>query len=41
MDAMLRIREVVAADQPEFGAFWEADTKRIEAAIRAIGKVEG
>jgi hypothetical protein len=28
-------------DQPEFAAFWETDTKRIEAAIRAIGKVEG
>jgi hypothetical protein len=28
-------------DQPEFAQFWEADTKRIEAAIRTIGKVEG
>jgi hypothetical protein len=28
-------------DQPEFAAFWEADAKRIEAAIRSIGKVEG
>jgi len=28
-------------DQPEFAQFWEADTKRIEAAIRAIGRVDG
>ena len=28
-------------DMPEFAAFWAADTERIEAAIRAIGKVEG
>jgi len=28
-------------DIPEFAAFWAADTQRIEAAIRAIGKVEG
>jgi tripartite-type tricarboxylate transporter receptor subunit TctC len=28
-------------DLPEFAAFWATDTKRIEAAIRAIGKVEG
>ena len=34
-------QELDYMDQPEFGAFWEADTKRIEAAIRAIGKVEG
>ena len=34
-------QELDYMDQPEFAAFWEADTKRIEAAIRAIGKVEG
>ena len=28
-------------DQPEFAAFWEADSKRVEAAIDSIGKVEG
>ena len=28
-------------DAPEFAQFWEADAKRIQAAIRAIGKVEG
>jgi tripartite-type tricarboxylate transporter receptor subunit TctC len=28
-------------DQPEFAKFWDADTKRIEAAIRDIGKVQG
>jgi tripartite-type tricarboxylate transporter receptor subunit TctC len=34
-------QELDYMDQPEFAVFWEADTKRIEAAIRAIGKVEG
>ena len=34
-------QELDYMDQPEFAQFWEADTKRIEAAIRAIGKVEG
>jgi tripartite-type tricarboxylate transporter receptor subunit TctC len=34
-------QELDYMDQPEFAAFWETDTKRIEAAIRAIGKVEG
>ena len=34
-------QELAYMDQPEFAAFWEADTKRIEAAIRSIGKVEG
>jgi tripartite-type tricarboxylate transporter receptor subunit TctC len=33
-------QELAYMDQPEFAAFWEADTKRIEAAIRSIGKVE-
>jgi tripartite-type tricarboxylate transporter receptor subunit TctC len=34
-------QELDYMDMPEFAAFWAADTKRIEAAIRAIGKVEG
>ncbi len=34
-------QELGYMDQPEFAQFWEADTKRIEAAIRSIGKVEG
>jgi tripartite-type tricarboxylate transporter receptor subunit TctC len=34
-------QELDYMDQPEFAAFWAADTRRIEAAIRAIGKVEG
>jgi len=34
-------QELAYMDQPEFAAFWEADSKRMEAAIRGIGKVEG
>jgi hypothetical protein len=34
-------QELDYMDLPEFAAFWAADSKRIEAAIRAIGKVEG
>ena len=34
-------QELDYMDMPEFAAFWAADTKRIEAAIRTIGKVEG
>jgi tripartite-type tricarboxylate transporter receptor subunit TctC len=34
-------QDLAYMDQPEFAQFWEADTKRIEAAIRSIGKVEG
>ena len=33
-------QELDYMDQAEFAQFWEADTRRIEAAIRAIGKVE-
>jgi tripartite-type tricarboxylate transporter receptor subunit TctC len=33
-------QELDYMDQPEFAKFWEADTNRIEAAIRTIGKVE-
>jgi hypothetical protein len=28
-------------DQPEFKAFWDADAKRVEDAVHAVGKVEG
>ena len=28
-------------DQPEFAKFWADDAKRIEEAVRTIGKVEG
>ena len=34
-------QELAYMDQAEFAAFWEVDSKRIEAAIRSIGKVEG
>ena len=34
-------QELAYMDQAQFAAFWEADSKRIEAAIRSIGKVEG
>jgi tripartite-type tricarboxylate transporter receptor subunit TctC len=34
-------QELDYMDQPEFAAFWAADAKRMEAAIRAIGKIEG
>ena len=32
---------VAYLDQPEFRAFWDADAKRVEAAVQSIGKVEG
>lgn len=34
-------QDLAYMDQPEFAQFWNADAERIEAAIRAIGKVEG
>jgi tripartite-type tricarboxylate transporter receptor subunit TctC len=34
-------QELAYLDQPEFKAFWDADTKRIEEAVRQIGKVDG
>ena len=34
-------RSVAYMDQPEFAKFWDADAKRVEDAVRAIGKVEG
>jgi tripartite-type tricarboxylate transporter receptor subunit TctC len=40
--AVTNIGDVVAhLDQPEFKAFWDADAKRVEAAVQSIGKVEG
>jgi len=41
-NAIANIGDVVAyMDQPEFKAFWDADAKRVEAAVQAIGRVEG
>jgi tripartite-type tricarboxylate transporter receptor subunit TctC len=34
-------QDVAYQDQPEFKAFWDADAKRVEAAVQSIGKVEG
>jgi tripartite-type tricarboxylate transporter receptor subunit TctC len=34
-------QELDYMDQPAFAKFWEADAKRIEAAIREIGRVQG
>jgi tripartite-type tricarboxylate transporter receptor subunit TctC len=33
--------ELEYLDQPEFAQFWDADAKRIEDAVRLIGRVEG
>jgi tripartite-type tricarboxylate transporter receptor subunit TctC len=38
--AIANIGDVVAyLDQPDFAKFWEADAKRVEAAVQSIGKV--
>ncbi len=34
-------QDLAYMDQAEFAKFWDADAERIEAAIRAIGKVQG
>jgi len=34
-------QDVAYQDQPEFKAFWDADAKRVEDAVKLIGKVEG
>jgi tripartite-type tricarboxylate transporter receptor subunit TctC len=34
-------QEVAYLDQDEFRAFWDQDAKRVEDAVRLIGKVEG
>jgi tripartite-type tricarboxylate transporter receptor subunit TctC len=40
--AMENIGDVVAfLDQPEFTKFWDEDAKRVEAAVQAIGRVQG
>jgi tripartite-type tricarboxylate transporter receptor subunit TctC len=33
--------EVAYLDAPDFAKFWDADAKRVEAAVQSIGKVEG
>ncbi len=33
--------EVAYLDGPEFARFWDADAKRVEAAVQSIGKVQG
>jgi tripartite-type tricarboxylate transporter receptor subunit TctC len=33
--------EVAYMDAPEFAKFWDADAKRVEAAVQSIGKVQG
>jgi tripartite-type tricarboxylate transporter receptor subunit TctC len=32
-------QDVAYLDQPEFKAFWEADARRVQDAVRQIGKV--
>ena len=32
-------QDVAYLDQDEFRAFWQADARRVEAAVRQIGKV--
>ncbi len=32
-------QDVAYLDQPEFKTFWDADAKRVQDAVRAIGKV--
>jgi tripartite-type tricarboxylate transporter receptor subunit TctC len=34
-------QDVAYLDQAEFKAFWDADAKRVEDAVRQIGKVDG
>jgi hypothetical protein len=34
-------QDVAYMDQPEFKTFWDADAKRVEDAVRTVGKVEG
>jgi tripartite-type tricarboxylate transporter receptor subunit TctC len=34
-------QDLAYLDQPEFTAFWDADAKRVEDAINAIGRVQG
>jgi tripartite-type tricarboxylate transporter receptor subunit TctC len=40
--AIANVGDVVAyLDQPDFAKFWDADAKRVEGAVRSIGKVAG
>jgi tripartite-type tricarboxylate transporter receptor subunit TctC len=40
--AIANLGDVVAyLDQPDFRKFWDEDTKRVEAAVHSIGKVQG
>jgi len=40
--AIANIGDVVAyQDQPDFTKFWDADAKRVEAAVQSIGKIQG
>ena len=34
-------QDVAYLDQAEFKTFWDADAKRVEDAVRSIGKVDG
>ena len=34
-------QDLAYLDQPEFAKFWDADAKRVEDAINAIGRVQG
>jgi len=34
-------QDVAYMDQPEFRTFWDADAKRVEDAVRSIGRVDG
>jgi tripartite-type tricarboxylate transporter receptor subunit TctC len=34
-------QDVAYLDQPEFKTFWETDAKRVEDAVRSIGKLDG
>jgi tripartite-type tricarboxylate transporter receptor subunit TctC len=34
-------QDVDYLDAPEFAKFWDADAKRIEDAVRTIGRVQG
>jgi hypothetical protein len=33
--------EVAYLDAPQFAKFWDEDAKRVEAAVQAIGRVQG
>jgi tripartite-type tricarboxylate transporter receptor subunit TctC len=40
--AIANVGDVIAyLDQPDFAKFWDADAKRVEGAVKSIGKVSG